>query len=151
MKRKMIALKKLEPPSRRSPARLELESPTAPEVVKPASLPYGLSYEEWAAKWWQWSLGQATNHLETVGVPGICEGPASQVPFLAGIYGFRNWRRNQTYHHSHREALFFSILSFVADNTACPVSDFTSLTGDQLTAEAVSGWNSVTDGNHLHA
>ena len=60
-------------------------SSSSGQVLPPSSLPYGYSYEEWSAKWWQWNLGQYTNHLELVGDPGICRGPASRVRFLAGV------------------------------------------------------------------
>jgi hypothetical protein len=115
----------------------------ATEILPPSSLPYGMSYQEWSAKWWQWSLGQSTNDLKSVGAPDICEGPASRVRFLAGIYGFGVNVETRHVTIPGGSPLFFSILSFVADNTACPVTDFTSLTGDQLTAEAEGGWNSA--------
>src|ERR1039457_3538516 len=52
------------------------------QVLPPSSLPYGYSYEEWSAKWWRWYMGGSTKHVELVGSPGICEGPASRVRFL---------------------------------------------------------------------
>jgi hypothetical protein len=112
------------------------------EVLPPSSLPYGYSYEEWSAKWWQYYLGQDTNKLELVGHPDICEGPASRVRFLEGTPGSVSETNHITIHTD--TPLFFSLLSFGADNTACPITDFTSLTGDQLAAEVVGGWNTVT-------
>ena len=55
------------------------------QVLPPSSLPYGYSYEEWFAESLGWYFGQATNHWELVGSPGICEGPASRVRFLASF------------------------------------------------------------------
>src|ERR1700728_5193610 len=52
------------------------------EILAPSSLPYGYSYEEWSAKYWQWTLGQSTNKFASLGDPGICSGPASAVRFL---------------------------------------------------------------------
>jgi hypothetical protein len=116
----------------------------APEVViPPSALPYGLSYEEWSAKWWQWSFGLSTNHMEVVGNPGICSGPASSVRFLGGAYGFGTNIVTRHVTIAPGTPLFFSVLSFGADNTACPITDFTSYTAEQLTAEAVGGWAAV--------
>ncbi len=123
---------------------LGIAASSSGQVLPPSSLPYGLSYQEWSAKWWQWSLGQSTNHFQLVGEPGICEGPASRVRFLAGAYGFG---LNSISNHvtiSAGTPLFLTVLSLVADNTACPVSAFGSLTGDQLAAEVAGGWNLAT-------
>src|SRR5664279_6306605 len=57
-------------------------SSSSGQVLPPSSLPYGYSYQEWSAKWWQYALGQSTNHLVSLGDPGICSGPASRVRFL---------------------------------------------------------------------
>jgi hypothetical protein len=115
------------------------------EVLPPSSLPYGLSYQEWSAKWWQWSLGQSTERMELVGGPGICEGPASQVRFLAGAYGFGVTAETNHVTIFAGTPLFLTVLGFVADNTACPTNNFTSLTGDQLAAEALSGWSGAAN------
>ena len=120
-------------------------SSSAQEVLPPSSLPYGLSYEEWSAKWWQWSLGQATNHLELVGAPGICTGPASRVRFLSGVYlPVTGGITSKTNHViiGPDTPLFFPILSVWDDNSACPT--FTSLTADDLGATNASLWSAVT-------
>ena len=44
--------------------------------------------------------------LELVGYPGICEGPASRVAFLAGAPGL-GITVNQPCHHSRRDAAVF--------------------------------------------
>lgn len=114
-------------------------------VLPPSSLPYGLSYQEWSAKWWRWSLEQSTNHLEYVGYPGVCEGPGSSVRFLAGVYipgsGGISVQTNRVT-VSDQNPLFFPILSVWVDNTGCPT--FTTNTVDQLVAEAVGDWSVVT-------
>jgi hypothetical protein len=120
-------------------------SSSAAEVLPPSSLPYGLSYEEWSAKWWQWSLGQSTNHLEMVGWSGVCTGPASRVQFLAGVYlpgagGVTTETRKVRV--SEDTPLFFTILSAWVDNSGCPT--FTSFTADQLAAQAAAQWSAVT-------
>src|SRR5208282_786512 len=114
-------------------------SSSSGQVLPPSSLPYGYSYQEWSAKWWQWFLGQDTNHVELVGEPGICEGPASRVRFLDGAPG----NITVTYHVSIPAGtpLFFTILSTAADNTGCPMTSFTA---DELAAQAVENWSFAT-------
>ena len=123
-------------------------SSSAAEVLPPSSLPYGFSYEEWSAKWWQWSLGQSTNHLELVGRPGICEGPASRVRFLEGVYlPIIGGVTTETNHVTLNAGtpLFFTSLANYDENTTCPLSAFTSFTADELAAEVVGEWSYVTE------
>jgi hypothetical protein len=119
-----------------------LRSSAGETVIPPSDLPYGLSYEEWSAKWWQWYMGLETNHIENVGSPDICSGPASHVRFLYGAPA-------TTTVTGHVEIgpdtpIFFAILGFIADNTACPVSDFGTNTSAQLGAEVEGAWTNVT-------
>jgi hypothetical protein len=112
------------------------------EVIPPSALPYGLSYQEWSAKWWQWNLGRDTNEADLVGVPEICREPANHVRFLLGAPGPIKTTRKITI--TSEASLFFPILTVEADNTACPVSAFTTNTADQLAAEAVGDWSAVS-------
>jgi len=60
-----------------------------PGVHPPNSKPYGLSYGEWSARWWQWLLQipAATNpNLDATGAH-CTEGQSGQVWFLAGSFG----------------------------------------------------------------
>src|SRR5580658_9221722 len=100
-------------------------SSSAAEVLPPSSLPYGLSYEEWSAKWCQWNFGLDTNQVEFVGWSGTCEGPESQVRFLLGASGPITVTRKITI--NDQTPLFFPVLSATDDNTACP-PPFTSYT-----------------------
>ena len=59
-----------------------------PGVHPPNSKPYGLTYGEWSAQWWQWSLKipAATNpNLDTTGAH-CAEGQSGPVWFLAGWF-----------------------------------------------------------------
>ena len=117
---------------------LGIAASSSGQVLPPSSLPYGYSYEEWSAKWWHWWMGRSTNHLELVGSPDICEGPASRVRFLTAFPG-------TTTNTNHviipaETPLFVLIAADAADNTACPLSAFTSYTADQLLALAVEGY-----------
>ncbi len=114
-------------------------SSSSGQVLPPSSLPYGYSYQEWSAKWWQWNLGQDTNCVQLVGYPGICEGPASRVRFLAGAPGSITVTRHVIILAG--TPLFFTILSAEADNTGCPMTSFTA---DELAAQAAGNWSFVT-------
>jgi hypothetical protein len=80
-------------------------------------------------------MGRSTNNLELVGSPGICEGPASRVRLLSPTVG-------TTSNTNHviipaETPLFVLIAASTWDNTACPLSAFTSNTADQLVALAL--------------
>lgn len=115
-------------------------SSSSGQVLPPSSLPYGYSYQEWSAKWWQWYLGRSTNHVELVGEPGLCSGPASRVRFLAGAPGTTTETRQVTI--PAETPLFFTVLSAWVDNSGCPM--FTSFTADELAAQAAGLWSLVS-------
>jgi hypothetical protein len=119
------------------------------QVLPPQSHAYGYSYQEWSSSWWQWTLEQSTNDLELVGAPNLKNGAGSHVRFLAGIYepgsgGISVETRNVTIPSG--TPLFFPILSIWVDNGGCNGTNlaFTSLTADQLAAEAAGIWSAVT-------
>ena len=114
---------------------------SAPQVLPPSDLPYGLSYQEWSAKWWQWNLGRNTNKVAFVGNPEICQGPGTRVRFLLGAPGPITTTRKVSV--ATGTPLFFCVLSAEADNVDCPV--FTSYTADQLAAEAEGNWSAVSE------
>jgi hypothetical protein len=60
-----------------------------PRIFPPNSHPYGNTYGEWSARWWQWALSipAATNpNLDPTG-ENCAEGQSGQVWFLAGSFG----------------------------------------------------------------
>jgi hypothetical protein len=60
-----------------------------PGVHPSNSKPYGYSYGDWSAKWWQWllSIPSATNpNTDTTGAD-CSQGQSGQVWFLAGTFG----------------------------------------------------------------
>jgi len=109
------------------------------QVLPPSSLPYGLSYQEWSAKWWQFYYSQSADHLPTLGSPNICEGPASRVVFLGGEPASTTTTNRVTLLKG--TPLFFAILGIQTDNTACPTNAFTTNSADVLTSEAIEGWD----------
>ena len=106
------------------------------QVLPSSSLPYGFSYADWSAKWWQWTLSQSTNQMNLVSGP--ISGP---VQFLAGAPGSVNETRKVTI--SAGTALFFPVLSTWADNSDCPTFDTNTLA--QLQAIADENWSLVTE------
>ena len=124
---------------------LGIAASSSAQVLPPSSLPYGYSYQEWSAKWWQFNLGQSTNHLESAGEPGICEGHASRVRFLGGAFvpssGGISIETNHVTILPHTP-LFFPILNTWVDNTGCPT--FTSFTAAELAADLAGAWSAVT-------
>jgi hypothetical protein len=122
-------------------------SSPAADVLPPSSLPYGYSYEEWSAKYWQWTLGQSTNHLESLGEPGICSGPGSRVRFLGPSTIGGEAIHIETNHITvpAETPLFLSVLALWQDNGNCPLSAFTTFTPDQLAAFDQQSWSAVTE------
>ena len=118
-------------------------SSMAAGVLAPSSLPYGKSYQEWSAKWWQWTLEQSTNDLQLVSNP-LCD-PENRVRFLAGVYipgtGGISVQTNKIT-IPENTPLFFPILSVWEDNSGCP--SFSTYTADELTALAAEQWSAVT-------
>ena len=117
------------------------------QVLPPSSLPYGYSYPEWAAKHNHWYMSQSTNDWQVVGSPDICEGPASQVRFL-GIYSGLG---DGTYNIAipAETPLWVGAcgwLTWFSDNTACPLSAFTSYTADQMLAQIEPAYSSQVSG-----
>lgn len=106
------------------------------QVLPPSSVPYGLTYSDWSAKWWQWTLSQSTNQMDLVSGP--ISGP---VAFLAGAPGSIDTTRNITIPAG--TALFFPVLSTWADNADCPVFDTNTLA--ELQAIADSNWSVVSE------
>ncbi len=120
--------------------------PAPAEVLPPSSLPYGYSYQEWSAKFWQWTLGQSTKHLESLGETGICDGPASRVRFLGPSLIGGDAIHVVTNHITvpRETPLFFAVFALWLDNGNCPLSDFTTFTADQLAAFDEQSLSAVT-------
>jgi hypothetical protein len=117
-------------------------SSSAAEVIPPSALPYGLSYEEWSAKWWQFYYSQSTNDMPLLGSPDICEGPASRVRFLNGASETTTKTNHVTLPTD--TPLFFAIVGIEADNTACPISDFATNSAEALAAGAVGAFSAAS-------
>jgi hypothetical protein len=122
-------------------------SAAEPDIIPPSSLPYGYSYAEWSAKFWQWTLGQSTDDVQYLGNPNICSGSASRVRFLgpSTIGGDAIHIATNSFTIPAGTPLFFSIFSLWQDNGNCPLSAFTTFTAAQLAAFDQESWSAVTE------
>src|SRR5580700_11905381 len=103
-------------------------SSSAAEVIPPSSLPFGYSYAEWSAKYWQWTLGQSAANVEYLGNPNICSGSASPVRFLgpSTIGGAEISIITNRMTIPAGTPLFFSVFALWLDNGNCPLTAFTT-------------------------
>jgi hypothetical protein len=85
-------------------------------VASPESLPGGLSYQQWSAKWWQWadSIPFSMNPLfDTTGVDcAVNQSRSEPVWFLAGTSGFNATR---TCIVPAGKMIFFPIINLLND------------------------------------
>lgn len=60
-----------------------------PRILPPQSRPFGMTYGEWSAKWWQWALASpaADNPVLDPTGANCATGQAGRVWFLAGTFG----------------------------------------------------------------
>ena len=88
-----------------------------PGVLPSDSKPYGHSYGEWGAMWWQWALSipVSENPLfdETGEFAGV--GQSGPVFFLAGVFNVSG-TAERTITVPRGKALFFPLLNTAADN-----------------------------------
>ena len=65
------------------------DSSASPAVFLPGSSPYGVSYKEWSARWWQWGLSIPTSTNPILDDSGdFCnQHQSGQVWYLAGDFG----------------------------------------------------------------
>lgn len=93
------------------PAMTALAKSPNPTVLPPNSHPYGMTYSEWGARWWQWLLGQGTVDLNSDTTGELCGiGQAGQVWFLAGAWG-GSFTRECTVPKG--KAIFFPVANWV--------------------------------------
>ena len=93
-------------------------------IAPPESLPGGLSYQQWSAKFWQWawSIPYAVNPiLDTTGIAcDVHQSKSGPVWFLAGTAGFDATR--QCFIPAGR-MIFFPIINVINDYP-CPDNQF---------------------------
>ena len=93
-------------------------------VFLPNSTPYGMSYAQWSAGWWQWNFSLPTTNSPIQDTAAISTGQTGQVWFLGGTFGLAG---SQTRVRSgtvpEGTALFIGIMESWADNADCPLLD----------------------------
>ncbi len=111
-----------------------------PEIFPPQAHPYGASYEEWAARYWQRLLSLPVD-AASYSAP-LSDGQSGEVWLLASPLGTPP---SDTFQFSIPEgkAMLISPLSAWDDNADCP--SFTDLTVDELRAEAAAAWSVVSE------
>lgn len=135
-----------------------------PGVLPPSSRPYGATYAEWNARWWQWLYG--TDRLdspvfdEEKGTPADprpvdCRaGQRGPVWFMGGTFlptdpGIPT--SSSTVFRSctipSGVALFFPVLNAEFDNLACPPQATWGFSADQLAAAARFSMDHVVPGS----
>jgi hypothetical protein len=117
-----------------------------PGVFPPKSHPYGLTYGEWNARWWQWSFSVPSSKnpaLTTNGAVDCSVGQSGKVWFLAGHFlTGGSFTRNCTIPHG--KALLIPLINSWQDN----VCNNPPLTVKELRVGAASG---VFPPTELHA
>ena len=106
-------------------------------ILPPQSAPHDLSYADWAARYWQWSLSfpaTANPAADTASPESNQSGP---VWFLPSVTGNRSVTRSMTIPAG--TALFFPALSVFWNNADCPQN--TTMTEAELLELANGQWD----------
>jgi hypothetical protein len=102
-------------------------STSTPGVLPPASKPYGLTYAQWSARWWQWAFsipGSVNPLFDTTGEQ-CGQGQSGPVWFLAGLFFAPPTLPNtadRTCTVPAGKALFFPVANNECDSTPPPAT-----------------------------
>jgi len=109
------------------------------------SSPYGISYSEWSARWWQWAFSLPVNHSPLFGTADCSAGQTDHVWFLPGAVPGSAQIPKQTCTVPANTALFVGIIN----------GEFSNLEGFGKTEGALRSWASfygdLIDPNTLSA
>ena len=94
-------------------------------VFASGSSPYGKTYAQWSAGWWQWNFSRPTTNSSIQDTAPISIGQTGTVWFLGGTFG-SSGARTRTGSVPEGTALFFPIVDSWADNANCPVDHYTT-------------------------
>src|ERR1017187_2937967 len=135
-----------------SPAVAGNGGPTNPEGIVPPVVetePYGMTYGEWSAKWWQWTMAFPSTADPASNTAPSDSTQSGKVWFLATAHGSVTVGGSATVTRSltvpHGKALFFPVLTVIDDNTGCPTYNNPLLTADQLAAQAADIFSVVSE------
>jgi hypothetical protein len=114
-------------------ARVQAEAMEEPKIISPSKTPYGMSYGEWAAAWWQWvaSVPASENPVLDDTGANAAVGQSGPVWFLAGTFGGTTER---TIEVPHGKALFFPIVNIFVNSQFCVEPD------DNFSAEEMAAY-----------
>jgi hypothetical protein len=106
-------------------------------IFPPDAAPYGVSYEDWLARYLQWSLAfPATANPAADNAP-VETGQPRGVWFLPSVTGNRTVTRSVTV--PAHTPLFLAVLSIRVNNTECPTD--TEFSVDELFEKARDQWD----------
>jgi len=110
-----------------------------PGVLPVNSHPYGMTYGEWSAEWWQWALSIPADRNPVTDTSGefCAEGQSGKVWFLAGTFGTTETRSCTI---PAGKALFFPII-----NCESSEIEYGFTTEAEMRADATATINAVTD------
>jgi hypothetical protein len=110
------------------------------QVLPPNSQPYGVSYQEWAARFWQRLLSLPVD-AASYSAP-LSDGQSGQVWLLASPLGSPP-SATLNFSIPAGKAMLLSPLTYWVDNANCP--SFTDFTVDELRAQASAVWSLVSE------
>ena len=110
------------------------------QVLPATAQPYGVSYQEWAARYWQRTLSLPVD-AASYAAP-LSDGQSGKVALLASPLGVAPTNTFQ-FSIPAGTAMLLSPLTFWVDNANCP--SFTDFTVDELRAQASAQWSQVSE------
>ena len=110
------------------------------QVLPPEAQPYGVSYQEWAARYWQRLLSLPVD-AASYAAP-LSDGQSGKVWLLASPLGTPPTNTFQ-FSIPAGKAMLISPLTYWVDNANCP--SFTDFTVDELRAQAAAQWSLVSE------
>lgn len=109
-------------------------------VFPPQAHPYGVSYKEWAARYWQLTLSLPVDDA-SYAAP-LSDGQSGEVWLLASPLGSAPTGTLQ-FSIPEGKAMLISPLTFWVDNANCPT--FTDFTVAELRGQVAGEWSQVTE------
>jgi hypothetical protein len=121
---------------------------TNPGVLTPNSKSYGMSYQEWSARWWQWAVSMPLDHNPLADTADCSTGQLGPVWFLGGSFTSATAVRNCQVPAG--KSLFFPIINVDCSSLESPPF-FGATAGDRRACaksiiDTVSGVSAEIDG-----
>lgn len=122
---------------------VQAEARKKPRIIPPSRTPYGMSYGEWAAEWWQWvaSVPASENPVNDDTGADAAVGQCGPVWFLAGNFGGTTER---TIEVPRGKALFFPVVNSFVNSQFCVEPD-DHFSAEEMAAYLDEGLDAATD------